>query len=713
MFGFLKKKIKEVSEKVAEEIEEDKDIIEEVSEDELSEDEKQEIIQEEEKVKKGFFQKIFSKKSKDDISKDEQDNNMNNISEDKIKSKESDTSKNEETESEKQVQEKVEEEKVEKIESGESELDKKNIINEIKSDVVGTEKVEAVIEKKIEEKSDDVSDVEEEKVEEDLNDAKVNEDTKQESEIKTLPKKDVPENEVHITYFVHSTSTDNLKDVHSGHSNPDLSDLGIQQANELKQKLKYDFDVIFTSDLQRAIHTSNIIWPNSNKITDKRLRECDYGILNGQSKLEHEKWKNSHNPIYDHYPRGENYNDVTSRIRKFLNDLYKKYKGKHVAIVAHRYSQLAMEVLLNNNSWTNALADDWRLRQDWQPGWEYKITHKIEKHKETKKSLERLPEPEKPKKIIEESSTKSKSELSEKLEDPTKKKKNIFTKLTENITKLKITDEKFDELFWDLEVALLENNVAMEVIEKIKDNLKEELKSTKVTKRSIIDIILNNLKHTIESLFDYEQFDLISKIKESEKPYKILFLGVNGSGKTTTLAKIVQKLKDNNLTSVIAASDTFRAAAIQQLEEHANNLNTKLIKHDYGADPASVAYDAIEHAKSKNLDVVLIDTAGRLHSNSNLMDELHKIIRVAKPDIKIFIGESITGNDCVEQATKFNEAVGIDAIILTKADIDEKGGAAISISHVTGKPIIYITTGQEYKDLKEFNSQEIIDTIFN
>jgi fused signal recognition particle receptor len=212
----------------------------------------------------------------------------------------------------------------------------------------------------------------------------------------------------------------------------------------------------------------------------------------------------------------------------------------------------------------------------------------------------------------------SAEEEKEKLIDPTQKKKGIFKKLSEKIIKLNITDEKFDELFWDLEVALLENNVAVEVIEKIKFNLKKELESTKVTRRSIDEIILNNLRQTIESLFDYEPINLIEKIKTSEKPYKILMLGVNGSGKTTTIGKLIKYFQDNNLTCVVAASDTFRAAAIQQIEEHTNNLNTKLIKHDYGADPAAVAYDTIEHAKSKSIDVVLIDTAGRLHSNFNL-----------------------------------------------------------------------------------------------
>jgi fused signal recognition particle receptor len=297
--------------------------------------------------------------------------------------------------------------------------------------------------------------------------------------------------------------------------------------------------------------------------------------------------------------------------------------------------------------------------------------------------------------------------------NPTQTKKNIFKKLGQKISKFQIDDERFEELFWELELALLENNVALEVIEKIKNNLKKELEQTKVTRKSINDIILNNLKNTLESLFDYDTINLIDKIKQKQEPYIILMIGVNGSGKTTTIAKLIKYFQKNNLKTIVSASDTFRAAAIHQLEEHTNKLNTKLIKHDYGADPAAVSYDAIEHAKSKKADVVLIDTAGRLHSNSNLMQELKKIIKVSNPDMKIFVGESITGNDCVEQAKQFQEAVGIDGIILTKADIDEKGGAAISISYVTKKPILFITTGQEYEDIKVFNSKEIIESIFS
>lgn len=294
------------------------------------------------------------------------------------------------------------------------------------------------------------------------------------------------------------------------------------------------------------------------------------------------------------------------------------------------------------------------------------------------------------------------------VDEPKEEKKGLFKVVQEKIKKKTLSEKQFDAIFWDLEVVLLENNVAVEVIDRIRGDLKESLVDKPIERRKIEQTIESTLKNTIEDLFEVEKINLIEKIKE-KKPYIICFVGINGSGKTTTIAKIVHLLKKNNLKSVIAASDTFRAAAIQQLEEHANKLSTKMIKHDYGSDAAAVAFDAIKYAEAHDIDVVLIDTAGRLHSNVNLMDEMVKIKRVSKPDLVVFVGESITGNDCVEQAKSFDEKLGIDGIILSKADVDEKGGAAISISYVTKKPIMYLGTGQEYDDLVEFDSKIIIE----
>ncbi len=290
------------------------------------------------------------------------------------------------------------------------------------------------------------------------------------------------------------------------------------------------------------------------------------------------------------------------------------------------------------------------------------------------------------------------------------KKQSLFQKLTQTIVTKKISNEQFENYFEDLEMILLENNVAVEVIDKIKDDLKKNLVDKPLERYKIDKIVEDSLKKSIEDVLNVEGFDLIQKIKK-KKPFVICFIGINGSGKTTTIAKVAKLLMDHKMSVVIAAADTFRAASIEQLEEHGNRLKVKVIKHDYGADPAAVALDAIKHAEAKNIDVVLIDTAGRQHSNTNLMDEMKKIVRVAHPDLKIFVGESITGNDCVEQAKEFDDAITIDGIILSKADIDEKGGAAISVSYITKKPILYIGTGQNYDDLKKFDSNIVIQSL--
>jgi fused signal recognition particle receptor len=294
------------------------------------------------------------------------------------------------------------------------------------------------------------------------------------------------------------------------------------------------------------------------------------------------------------------------------------------------------------------------------------------------------------------------------------KPKGFFGRLTAGIGMKKLSESKFEDIFFELEVALLENNVAVEVIEKIKKDLHEKLVDQKVKRSEIEKIVLSSLRKSLEQILSTEQIDILKMVSEKrkeKKPFVITFVGINGSGKTTTIAKIAKYFMNNDLKPVLVASDTFRAAAIQQLEEHANNLGVKIIKHDYGSDPAAVAFDGIKYAESKGLDVVLIDTAGRLHSNVNLMDEMKKIMRVANPDMKIFVGESITGNDCIEQAQQFNNAVEVDGIVLSKADVDEKGGAAISVSYVTGKPILFIGTGQTYDSLQRFDKSIILSNL--
>ena len=285
------------------------------------------------------------------------------------------------------------------------------------------------------------------------------------------------------------------------------------------------------------------------------------------------------------------------------------------------------------------------------------------------------------------------------------KKPSIFKKIRQVFT-YKLTEEDFDDLFENLEFLLLENNVALEAVDEIKKQLKSELLNKEIKKDRIEQEIKNSLKKAIDNLL-IEPDDLLSLVKEKQ-PFIILFFGINGTGKTTTIAKLANLFLRNKISCVLAAADTFRAASIEQLEQHAKKLGVKVIKHDYGADPAAVAFDAIKHAKAHNIQVVLIDTAGRMHTQENLMSEMEKICRVTDPDLKIFIAESIAGNDAIQQAKAFHESIGIDGSILSKADVDEKGGTAISISYVTKRPILYLGTGQEYKDLELFDKEKFI-----
>lgn len=293
----------------------------------------------------------------------------------------------------------------------------------------------------------------------------------------------------------------------------------------------------------------------------------------------------------------------------------------------------------------------------------------------------------------------SKKEIKEK----PKEKKSIFSKF-----KKKLTKEKFDKVFEELELILLQNNVAYKAIESIKRSLEEKL----VGESSSSDI-QSSLREAIEELLlDPPNFlkEITSCLKK-ESPFVILFSGINGSGKTTTIAKIAKYLLDNKISVCLAAADTFRAASIEQIQQHAKKLDIHLIKKDYGSDPASVGFDAIVYAKKNKIDVVLIDTAGRMQNKDSLMREIEKITRVTSPHMKIFLGESITGNDATNQAESFNEAIDLTGIILSKADIDEKGGTAISVSQVTSKPILFLGTGQNYEDLEIFNKEKLIEKL--
>ena len=324
--------------------------------------------------------------------------------------------------------------------------------------------------------------------------------------------------------------------------------------------------------------------------------------------------------------------------------------------------------------------------------------------------------------IEKESELKDKPEIKETLMDLTKsderseehlspKRKSFFGKLISK--KVTISEKDFDVYAEELEMLLLENNVALEVAEKIIKRLREEIVGKELLKKEIEGEIQDVFKGIIDEIL-IEPFDLIEKIKNREdksKPYVVLFCGINGTGKTTTIAKITQQLKDNKLTCVLAAGDTFRAASIEQIKKHGEKLDIPVIAHEYESDPAAVGFDAIKYAEKNNLDAVLIDTAGRMYTEKNLMSQIEKIAKVTKPDTKIFVGESTTGNDIVEQVKSFDWAIHIDGIILAKADIDEKGGTALSVGYVTKKPILYLGTGQEYDKIEHFDKKKFIEKL--
>lgn len=291
-------------------------------------------------------------------------------------------------------------------------------------------------------------------------------------------------------------------------------------------------------------------------------------------------------------------------------------------------------------------------------------------------------------------------------------KKSLFS-VAEKISKTELKGKKLEKILLNFKLSLLENDVALSVAENICNDLENRLKGVEVTRFGDQESVVKNIlmEALIKTLYT-EGISLLKIVAEKRKekePFTVIFLGINGSGKTTSIAKIARLMLNNGYSVVLACSDTYRAGSIEQLEEHAKRLGVRMIKHSYGADPAAVAYDAVSYAKTRGVDVVLIDTAGRMEMNKNLMMELAKIKRVIKPDLSVLVVDALTGNDAVLQAEEFDKAVGIDATILTKVDADAKGGACFSVTSVTGKPIIYLGNGQRYEDLIEFEPEKIVE----
>ena len=277
-----------------------------------------------------------------------------------------------------------------------------------------------------------------------------------------------------------------------------------------------------------------------------------------------------------------------------------------------------------------------------------------------------------------------------------------------------IEEEDLEEPLWNLEMALLESDVEMSVAEQILDSVRESmLGESRKQVETTGELVQSALHDALLDVIAVGQFDFEERIAEADKPVTIVFTGVNGVGKTTSIAKLSEWLGERGYASVLANGDTYRAGANEQIREHADRLGRDLISHDQGGDPAAVIYDGVEYAEANDVDVVLGDTAGRLHTSDDLMAQLEKIDRVVDPDMTIFVDEAVAGQDAVNRAKEFNDAAAIDGAILTKADADSSGGAAISVAYVTGKPILFLGTGQGYDDITLFDPEDLVESLLD
>ena len=278
----------------------------------------------------------------------------------------------------------------------------------------------------------------------------------------------------------------------------------------------------------------------------------------------------------------------------------------------------------------------------------------------------------------------------------------------------KVLNDLLEELEW----MLLESDISSEAVTSVLAALRKSLLGARLRRGAELSKVLEAaLKRALRNLLSagYWDFDasVQSFLDKGDAPVVVMLVGVNGTGKTTTAAKIAHRLQSNGLSVIAAAGDTFRAGAIQQLESHCENLGIRCVSSQRGGDAAAIARDAIESANAKNIDVVLVDTAGRMQNKTNLMKELEKVRRVANPHLVLFVGDALAGNDAVDQARMFQEMMRFDGAVLSKMDTDAKGGAGLSIAFATGRPIVFAGTGQGYDDLLQFNPDWLLDEMFS
>ena len=273
-----------------------------------------------------------------------------------------------------------------------------------------------------------------------------------------------------------------------------------------------------------------------------------------------------------------------------------------------------------------------------------------------------------------------------------------------------------ESLLEEMEMILLEADMGIEAIDTVLNLLRNELIGSRLRKGANLAKVLEaSLKRALRSLLRAGYWDLDETLnrlcKSEDGPVVLMVVGVNGVGKTTSVAKMAHRFTQQGHDVVLAAADTFRAGAIDQLQMHADRLNVRCVSSQRGGDPAAIARDAIDSAKARGADVVIVDTAGRMQNKTNLMEELRKVHRVTNPHLVLFVADALAGNDAIEQATVFQKMLDFDGFFLCKLDT-AKGGAALSIAHITGRPIVMVGVGQDYEDLHPFDPDWLLEEMF-
>lgn len=277
--------------------------------------------------------------------------------------------------------------------------------------------------------------------------------------------------------------------------------------------------------------------------------------------------------------------------------------------------------------------------------------------------------------------------------------------------------ETLENLLEELEWIMLESDISSDAVSAVMTALENNLIGQRLRKGADLSKVLEaSLKRALRSILEagyWDFFESIDKFKQNgDTPIIIMFVGVNGTGKTTTIAKVAHQLQTRGLSVIAAAGDTFRAGAIEQLETHCERLGIRCVSSQRGGDSAAIARDAVDSARAKGIDVVLVDTAGRMQNKTNLMAELEKVRRVTNPHLTLFVGDALAGNDAVDQAKNFQEMLKFDGAVLTKLDTDAKGGAGLSIAYSTQKPIVLCGIGQEYDDIIQFDPDWLLEQLF-